>query len=146
MVNGSLFDSKYKGGDDIERNTRFNGNFTYHALGGKEWKVGKSKKNIFGINGKSIFAGGNRITPIDLPASRAAGETVRDNTRRFGEHAPAYWRFDVGISYKINKKRMTHSILLDIQNVTNHENVDFQFYSSSSDKISCCCLADKTAG
>lgn len=30
---------------------------------------------------------------------------------------------------------MTHSILLDIQNVTNHENVDFQYYSSGAGEI-----------
>lgn len=135
LISGSVFDSKYTPKDGNEYHTRYASNYQSNVLFGKEWKVGKSKKNIFGINGKSIFAGGNRITPIDLPASRAAGETVRDNTQRFGAHAPAYWRFDVGISYKINKKRMTHSILLDIQNVTNHENVDYQYYSSNSDRI-----------
>ena len=135
LISGALFDSKYTPKDGIEYNTRYASNFQSNILFGKEWKVGKSKKNIFGINGKSIVAGGNRITPIDLPASQEAGFTIRDNTRRYGAHAPTYWRFDVGLSFKINKKRMTHSILLDIQNVTNHENINEQFYRASTGEI-----------
>ena len=48
---------------------------------------------------------------------------------------PAYWRFDLGISYKINKKKTTHSIMLDIQNVTNRENVQGRWYSVSRDQL-----------
>jgi len=135
MVTGSLFDSKYTPKDGKEYNTRYASNFQTNALFGKEWKVGKNKKNIIGFNGKAILAGGNRVTPIDLSASRAEGRTVRDYTKRYGEHAPTYWRFDVGMSYKINRKNTTHSIMLDIQNVTNHENVNYQFYSANQDKI-----------
>lgn len=135
LVTASLFDSKYTPKDGKEYNTRYASNFQTNILFGKEWKVGKSKKNIIGLNGKAILAGGNRITPIDLVASKAQGTTVRDYTQIYGAHAPAYWRFDLGFSYKINRKNTTHSIMLDIQNVTNHENVDFQYYSAGRDQI-----------
>jgi hypothetical protein len=36
LVTVSLFQSKYKGGDMIERNTRFNSNYVVNVLGGKE--------------------------------------------------------------------------------------------------------------
>ena len=135
LVTGSLFDSKYTPKDGNEYHTRYASNYQTNFLFGKEWKVGKSKKNIIGFNGKALFAGGNRVTPIDLEASRAEQRTVRDYTRIYGAHAPAYWRFDIGFSYKINRKKTTHSILLDIQNVTNHENVELQYYSASQDQI-----------
>jgi hypothetical protein len=45
LVTGSVYDSRYKGGDDIERNTIFNGNYVANVLGGKEWVLGKKKNN-----------------------------------------------------------------------------------------------------
>ncbi len=44
LMTVSLFDSKYKGGDGIWRNSRFNTNYVINLLGGKEWTV--RKKNI----------------------------------------------------------------------------------------------------
>lgn len=135
MFTGSLFDSKYTAQNGKEYNTRYNSNFQTNLLGGKEFKVGKSKKSIFGINGKILFAGGNRQTPIDLDASIDAGETVRDWDNYLGDQAPAYFRFDIGMSYKINKKRMTHTIGIDVQNVTNRLNVDFSVFNPNTNKI-----------
>lgn len=36
----------------------FNGNYQLNLLGGKEFKMGKKKNNIFGLNGKFILVGG----------------------------------------------------------------------------------------
>ena len=135
MLTSSLFDSKYKAQNGKQYNTRYNSNFQMNLLGGKEFKVGKTKKNIFGINGKVLFAGGNRQTPIDLEASIAEGETVLIRDRFLEDQAPNYFRFDIGLSYKINKKRMTHTIGIDIQNVTNRLNVDFAEFDSNSNQI-----------
>ena len=49
MVAGSLYDSKYKSKDGINRNTRFNGNFNTNFLLGKNYQVGK-KDNILAFN------------------------------------------------------------------------------------------------
>lgn len=135
MFTGSFFDSKYTAQNGKEYNTRYNSNFQTNLLGGKEFKVGKSKKSIFGINGKILFAGGNRQTPIDLDASIAAGETVWESDSFLEDQASAYFRFDIGMSYKINKKRMTHTIGIDVQNVTNRLNVDFSGFNSETNQI-----------
>ena len=37
----SLFQSKYTGSDNIERNTAFNSNYVLNALAGKEFNLGK---------------------------------------------------------------------------------------------------------
>jgi len=60
MFTGSFFDSKYVGGDKIERNTSFNRNFVLNFLGGKEWEI--RKNNLFGVSGKLSIMGGNHFT------------------------------------------------------------------------------------
>jgi len=52
----SLFESKYRRGDGIERNTRFNTNYVMNFLGGKEWTF--KEKNIVGVNLKASISGG----------------------------------------------------------------------------------------
>ena len=47
LLTGSIYESKYKGSDDIERNTAFNGRYVYNVLVGKEIKLGKTKRNSF---------------------------------------------------------------------------------------------------
>ncbi len=135
MFTGSLFDSKYKAKNGKTYNTRYNSNYQMNLLGGKEFKVGKNKNSTFGINGKVLFAGGNRVTPIDLDASITKGETVWERERFLEGQAPAYFRFDIGLKYKINKKRMTHTIGIDVQNVSNRQNVDFSVFDSGSNTI-----------
>ncbi len=135
MVTGSMYRSLYTPVNGIEYPTRYDGRYTLHALAGKEFKVGKNKKNIFGFNGKALLAGGSRYTPIDLAASIEKGEQVLLEDQPFGTKAGDYWRFDVGLSYKINKQRLTHTILLDIQNVTGRLNTYSQYYDNDTQKI-----------
>src|SRR6185437_15485460 len=40
LLTGSLFDSRYKGSDGIERNTAFNYKYVFNVLAGREWRVG----------------------------------------------------------------------------------------------------------
>lgn len=122
MTTGSIYDSKFKTLDNRTFNTAFNGNFQISTLGGREFKLGRNDKNILGLNGKLVFSGGGRYTPIDLETSRALGDEVRFENRQFEARTGNYFRADVGISYRINGKRATHTIMFDIQNVTNREN------------------------
>lgn len=136
MINGSLFESKYKGGDGIERNTRFNGNFTYHALGGKEWKVGKNgRNNIFGVSAKASYAGNQRLIPIDLPESMNQGRQVNDFDRAYEESAPNFFRLDLQVSFRRNRPKSTSEWRLDLQNVTNRANFGEQYYAESLGQI-----------
>jgi hypothetical protein len=135
LFTGSVYRSQYTPFDGKEYPTRYDGRYSLHLLGGKEFKVGRNKKNIFGLNGKALLAGGNRYTPIDLEASIEKGEQVLKEDQPFSVKAGDYWRFDVGLSYKINKRRMTHTILLDIQNVTGRLNVFSQYYDNETKQI-----------
>ena len=135
MSTTSLYQSKYTGRDGIERDSRFNGKYVQNLLAGKEWRVGKSKTNIFAANIKLLAAGGNRTTPVDLEKSREKGRTERDWSRSYSEQLPAYFRTDLRVSYTKNKKRTTSTISLDIQNVTNRLNAFDRYYNKKEDRV-----------
>jgi len=138
LLTGSIYQAKYRPGDEIERNTAFNGNFVYNILAGKEFKVGKAKQNAFIIDIKFSQAGGRYYTPVDLEASRAAGkEALMGDAYAFSERYPDFYRLDVkaGFTFNSKKLRLTQSIFLDIQNVTGHQNVFAQQYNPYTHQV-----------
>ena len=135
LLTGSVFQSKYTGADGVERNTRFNANYLFNTITGKEWKVGKGKQNIISVNTRLIISGNNRFTPIDLTRSQAAGEEVLDNTRIFDASLDDYMRVDFGIRYIKNRPRTTSIIALNVQNITSRENEAGRFYSNEFNSV-----------
>lgn len=136
LLSASLYQSKYKGSDGIERDTRYNGKYAGTFTTGKDFAVGRKMKNsVVGLNGKIIFAGGFRSTPIDLQASIEKGSGVYVDELAFTEKIPDYFRADFGISYKRNRPKSTGTWSLDIQNVTNRKNVFGQYYEPRQQRI-----------
>lgn len=136
LLSVSLYDSKYKAANGKWYDTRFNTNYAVAFTAGKEWTLSERRKNrIIGLNIKSIYVGGFRYTPIDLPASIAAGETKEDESKTFENKNPDYWRLDVGVSAKRNFKKLTSTLSLDIQNVTNRKNVGGQYFDVNTGAI-----------
>ncbi len=133
LVTASLFESKYTGSDGVLRNTAFNGNYVLNALAGKEFKIGE--KHIIALDVKCTYAGGKRYVPINLPASIASNDEVRDGTMAYNPQYDPYFRIDVKPSYKLNTKRFTHELSVDIQNVTKHNNIFQQQYDVVSQTI-----------
>lgn len=134
LVTGSLFESKYEGSDGIERNTPFNGKYVLNLLAGKEFKIGR-RENILSINWKVTTAGGRFVRPIDLARSAENRTTVFDDSRAFSEQQTAYFRTDLKIGYKINRARLTHEIAVDLQNVTDSQNVFQQIYNPRTNRV-----------
>jgi len=134
MITGSLFDSKYKGSDGIERNTAFNQNYTMNVLAGVEINLGKNRKHTLNLNGKWNSSGGNRIKPIDLEASKLAGSTRYGNDI-YSNRYKDYSRADIKITYKQNRKKLTQEWSIELQNVLNHENVFREAYNKKTKEI-----------
>ena len=132
---GSLFESKYTGADGIKRNTRFNGNFVFNFLGGKEFKVGRNKNNLIALNSRVIWAGNNRIIPFDLGASRQQGFGILRFNEAYSEKMADYWRIDFGLSYRKNKGKHSSIVALNIQNVTGNVNQLEPYYSGVTQNI-----------
>ena len=135
LFTGSVFDAKYATLQKIKYHAITANNYILNLLAGKEWKLGNRQKNVLGINGKFTFYGGRRDTPIDLETSRSVGYQVIEENSYYAERLPHYLRLDLGISYKINTARQTHTLRLDIQNVTNRFNVLNRFYDSVSESL-----------
>ena len=134
LVTGSLFDSKYKGSDGVERNTPFNGHYVFNVLAGKDILIGR-RNNVLSINWKLTSAGGRYVRPINLSASADAQTTVYDDTRAYMQQQDGYFRTDLKIGYKLNRRRMTHELALDLQNLTNSQNIFQQAYNPRVNKI-----------
>lgn len=135
LTTASLYESKYKGADGVQRDTRFNGNFIFNVLGGKEWRVGKNGKNTLGLNGKFIWSGGKREAPILIPESQSAGETVFDFGRNNEQLLANYYRIDFGLTYRKNKEKSAQVLALNVQNVTAVNNEFARFYSPEANRV-----------
>jgi hypothetical protein len=133
LVSTSFYNSLYKTREDVWRNTRYNGNANVTFTGGKEF--GLSKNRVISLNIHSIYNGGFRTTPIDLAASQEKGETVYVEQEAYTNRVPDYFRTDFRVSMKRNKSKSTHTLALDIQNVTNRKNVYGSYFEPQSGKI-----------
>lgn len=139
LVNGTYFESKYKGSDGVERDTRYNGNYITNFTGGKEWQWLKQKQNkkgekqvdaLFGVNLRVVYLGGFRDTPIDIGASSVAGRTIYIEDQAFELVQDAFFRTDLRVYYKRSKAKSSSTWALDIQNLTNKENAAFSYYDT----------------
>jgi hypothetical protein len=97
--------------------------------------VGRNKNNLVGANLRWTWAGGNRYTPIDLEASRAEGEAVYVENRRYTLQAANYYRLDLRVSYRKNRPNASHILSLDLQNATNHLNPFYQYYNAEKGQL-----------
>ncbi|MFC2113049.1 carboxypeptidase-like regulatory domain-containing protein [Bacteroidota bacterium] len=113
LFTASLFNSRYKGDDGIERNTRFNTHYVFNLLYGKEWVLGSQKNKILGVNARVNYLGGKRTTPVDEYQSFLAEKVVFDNSRLFEEKESDIYFVSVTINYRINKTN--HSSIWSLQ-------------------------------
>lgn len=134
MWSNSVYRSLYTPLDGKERSTRYDGRYASNLIAGKDF-VQKQGRRTFDINFKLVYAGGFRHTPINEAQSKAKGYTVYFEERAFEMQLPAYFRSDIRISMTWNKDRRTNTLSLDIQNVTNRQNVFGYYYDQTKQKV-----------
>ncbi|HNX66759.1 MAG TPA: TonB-dependent receptor [Bacteroidales bacterium] len=137
LVTTSLFDSKYKGSDKITRPTAFDGGYVVNALAGKEFLLKSKKtssKKYLSTDMKLTAAGGRRYTPVDVEESIKEGETVYDKDRAYSVKFKDYFRLDLRLAYRVDKKKFSHEWVIDVQNVTNHKNPLYMEYNTDTGK------------
>lgn len=133
LFTSSLFDSKYAGYDTYWRNTAFNGNYVFNLLGGYEHKLGKN--SMITVDLKTVWAGGKRYTPIDFEESLAQNQEVRDWSRAYSEKYDDYFRTDLRLGLKINKRRFSHEWAIDLQNITGYKSIFYEAVDIKSKEI-----------
>ena len=121
QVNFSLYKSQYRGEDKVWRNQLYDRGFMFKVLGGKEWMIGK---NVLNVSAKYSIQGGLRYTPIDVDRMRAnvAAGIVNDNpiykdNEAFSQRFDPTSVVDLTVSYKINKKKVSHTIAFEGLNI-----------------------------
>ncbi|ULQ57185.1 TonB-dependent receptor [Flavihumibacter rivuli] len=134
LFNQSIYTSRYTAADGTERNTRYNGRYLSNLTAGKEFVLRNNRKS-FGVNIKAIYAGGYRQTPINVEESMAKGYTVYKEKEAFSLQNPAYFRTDLRLSMKWNRARHTSTLSLDIQNLTNRQNIYGSYFDPVKGKV-----------
>ena len=127
LFTGSLFNSQAKGSDGVYRNTDYDTHYALNLLGGYERKLGRNSTLITGA--KVTFIGGQLYSPVDTAASNRLGDIVVIDSERNTMHFKPYFRADVKLGVRINGKKLTHEVGLDLVNVFNTKNILSETYS-----------------
>ena len=130
LINTSIYDSKYQGGDAVIRNTTFNGKYTANLLGGYEVKI--TKRSVLTIDFKLAIAGGKRYLALDLEESKLQKKTVFDESSIYESKFDDYYRADLKLGFRLNHKKVTQEWALDIQNITNKKNIFREVFDEGS--------------
>jgi len=130
VANVSWLNAKYKGSDKISHSTRFDRQYITRLMGGKEFKIGKAKNNVFFLSSTLTYAHGGYVTPLDLESSsQLQDEVFSDNW--YAKELPNYFRWDVKAGMRLNSKnrQLNHYFYLDMMNVLNTANVARYYYN-----------------
>jgi len=126
LLTSSLFSSTYRGYDAIQRNSAFDVNYVFNAVGDYEFVVGKRKWGVLSFGLRTTFAGGNPYIPYNVDATVAYGEPIPDWERSYEARYPLYKRLCLRIGIKRNLPAYTIEFLADLQYRTNYTNVALQ--------------------
>ena len=126
LLTASLYESKYKGYDKIERNTRFAGNYALNGLFGYEWKIGTKK--LLSVNTKASYAGGKRYVPLQVANTYTGHDYIYDYSHAYTKRADDYFRLDLNVNMKNNYKHCSFEWFFEVTNITNHKNIWMIYY------------------
>ena len=138
MITGSVFNSEYKGGDNIWRDTRYNRNYAFNFLIGKEWEMGKNKQNVLGLNARLSYQGGDHYSPINSTLSNQNQDVVFDETKAYSLQFDPAFTTHFTASYKINKMKSSQEIAFKILNATQYKefmNFQYNYQTQNVDEI-----------
>ena len=136
MLTATLFKSEFRDVQGVWHHSRHDRRYITNIVGGKEWMVGKSKKNVFGLNGRLTLMGGDRYTPIP------EGITYEDIANRPDRSIPEIddpepYRAQKGMSvgyafsvkYTINKHHTAHHFILEFLKMKTFQGQTFDIRS-----------------
>ncbi len=120
LFTASLFQSQYRGYDDILRSTSFNGNFVLNGVGGYELPLGKKKKRVLILGLRVTYAGGRPYVPYDQTATVEQGQVVYDWKNAYKPRFPDYFRSSFRIGLRRNEKKFNMEFYFDLQYRANY--------------------------
>ena len=103
MITATLFKSEYRDAQGQWHHSRHDRRYITNIVGGKEWMIGKARKNVFGINGRLTMMGGDRYTP------NPEGMGMNPFTKQKGMNIG----YAFSVKYTINKRHTSHHFILE---------------------------------
>jgi hypothetical protein len=116
LLTASIFDSKYKGGDNKWHNTRYNRSYAFNALYGKEFFF-KNNSRSLGLNIRANFTGGECYSPVLEEESHAVRRIITDEVNAFSKQFDPLLYFDATVTYRINHRKSSSHIALQVKNM-----------------------------
>ena len=135
LLTSSLFDARYTTIDGTQFSSRYDTGYIVNLLGGIERPFGEQKKNLVSVNGRIVFGGGNKYTPIDINASQETGFEILQNGARYASQLEPYFRVDLGFNFTFNKPYLTHTVYFDAQNIFNQRNLADPFFDRVANRV-----------
>lgn len=134
LITASIFDSKYVGGDGVERATAYASGYAVNGLWGKEYYLGKTRENVLGANLKLTAAGGAPLSPVNLVRTREMRQFVTDESRAFEDRAPSQVLLDISIIYTKNRPAYSSTWAFQIKNVLAANSLYYYDYDYRKDE------------
>lgn len=138
LLSGSVYQSKYKALDGVERNSAYNGNYSFNFLLGKEFvHLGRKKNKTLGLNAKLFYVGARKIIPLlrdeqgRLNVDELNGKYY-DTSKAYEYDLDDVFQLNASASLKINKSRTAHEFMVDIINANNTQARLYEYYDSSA--------------
>lgn len=123
LFTASVFNATYEGFDGQTRNTAFNGNYVFNAIGGYEL-VFKNRKDIsFNFGLKATWAGGVPYIPFDVTETISQGEVVLDWNNAYKVNRDDFIRANLRLGIKRNKPAFNMETAIDFQYRMNYTSV-----------------------
>ena len=120
MLTTTLFKSEYRDAQGQWHHSRHDRGFITNILGGKEWMVGKNRKNVFGVNGRLTLMGGDRYTPIpdditfeDVMLRPDKSVPEIDGLDPYSAQKGMNVGYAFSMKYTINKRHTSHHFILE---------------------------------
>lgn len=133
LVNATFYKSQFKAFDNKFYDTRYAGNYIYNATAGKEWE--KTDGKLLGLNARLNWVGGFRDYRILTTEYENMLYVYYNYLSPLTVKYNDYFRLDVRAYIKKTKKRGSETISLDIQNLTNRENIAYNYFDAYLMKV-----------
>ena len=130
-ANATVYDSRYELANGESKDTRWNGNYGGNLMGGKEWEKNKGDRiRTWGVSARMNYRGGLRYTPY-LSARRGFVSLGEPYSAQFDP----FFRLDLRVYLKTDRKGRTGMWALDLQNATNAENAAYVYYDQRMQEV-----------
>ncbi len=134
LVTGSVFSSRYKGGDGVWRNTRFNKGYVTNALVGREFAF-KGNRRILGVNTRLNYIGGERVSPVLVEKSRERELVFFDETRAFSNQLASTVYADLSVTWRMNRPGYSSIWALQVKNMLGRATAEGYNYNYKTESV-----------